>query len=100
MAKYICLGVKHSVGTYQDKPFDNMVLQCLKSNEDGFGVLVEPLKVKTCHIEETFGKPMTAQDWKNLVGMNLTVYFGRYNVVDTVIINDPAESIADTFMRV
>ena len=100
MAKYICIGVEQKAGTFQDKPYDNMVLQCLKSNPDGFGLLVEPIKVKTALVQDVFGKPMTAQDFKNLVGMNLTVYFGKFNIVDTVIINDPAESISDTFMRV
>ena len=61
---------------------------------------VEPIKVKTALVSEVFDKPMTAQDFKNLVGMNLTVYFGKFNVVDTVIVNDPAESIADMYMRV
>ena len=100
MAKYICIGVEQKAGTFQDKPYDNMVLQCLKSNPDGFGMLVEPIKIKTQLVDEVMGHPMTAADWKALVGMNLTVYFGKFNIVDTVIINDPAESIADIFMRV
>ena len=100
MAKYICIGVEHKAGTFQDMPYDNMVLQCLKSNPDGFGMLVEPIKIKTQLVDEVMGHPMTATDWKNLVGSNLTVYFGKFNKVDTVIVNDPAESIADMFMRV
>ena len=100
MAKYICIGVEHKAGTFQDMPYDNMVLQCLKSNFDGFGMLVEPIKIKTQLVDEVMGYPMTATDWKNLVGSNLTVYFGKFNKVDTVIVNDPAESIADMFMRV
>ena len=100
MAKYICIGVEHNAGTFQDMPYDNMVLQCLKSNPDGFGMLVEPIKIKTQLVDEVMGHPMTATDWKNLVGSNLTVYFGKFNKVDTVIVNDPAESIADMFMRV
>lgn len=100
MAKYICIGVLQKSGEYNGKPYDNMILQCLKANPDGFGMEVEPIKVKTALVPDVFDKPMTAQDFKNLVGMNLTVYFGKFNVVDTVIVNDPAESIADTFMRV
>lgn len=100
MAKYICIGVEHKAGIFQDMPYDNMVLQCLKSNPDGFGMLVEPIKIKTQLVDEVMGHPMTATDWKNLVGSNLTVYFGKFNKVDTVIVNDPAESIADMFMRV
>lgn len=100
MAKYICLGVSQKIGDYQGKPYDNMVLQCLKTNPDGFGMEVEPIKVKTALVPEAFGKEMTAADFKSLVGMNLTVYFGKFNIVDTVIINDPADCIADVFMRV
>lgn len=100
MAKYICMGVLRKSGEYNGKPYDNMILQCLKANPDGFGMEVEPIRVKTALVPEVFGKPMTVQDFENLVGMNLTVYFGKFNVVDTVIVNDPAESIADTFMRV
>lgn len=99
MAKYICMGVLQKSGEFNGKPYDNMILQCLKANPDGFGIEVEPIKVKTAMVQEVFDKPMTAQDFKNLVGMNLTVYFGKFNVVDTVIVNDPADCIADIFMR-
>lgn len=100
MPKVICLGVKQSTGEYLNKPYDNMVLQCVSKNPNGYGMVCDPVKFKVSMIEEVMGKSMSPADWAALEGKQLRVYYGKNNTVEEVEILGDAESLGQFFVNI
>lgn len=100
MPKVICLGVKQSTGEYLNKPYDNMVLQCVSKNPNGYGMICDPVKFPVPMIEDVMGKTMSPADWADLEGKLLRVYYGKNNKVEEVEILGEAESLGNCFVNI
>jgi len=89
-------GVQHKSGTYEGRPYDNVVLHCLDNSPPSTptsqllgGSVCEIFKISVLNIPHTFGGLVASPaDLVAMIGQGLTVAYDRYGRPDTVTFID------------
>lgn len=85
-------GVQHKSGTYEGRPYDNVVLHCLDDTPPSSptsqllgGSICDIFKVSVLNIPHTFsGLVASPADLVAMIGQGLTVAYDRYGRPDTI----------------
>lgn len=92
MTEFKIIGITRKKGTYQDKPYDNMVIYAISYDKDTIGDKGDKFKVKWRDLAEVFDIPeksFTLQDFSQLIGKLCYMYFDRYGTVNGVKVIKP-----------
>lgn len=89
------VGVVRKVGTFQEKPYDNLYLHCLDDSPyvSGSTTLIggsicETLKVSAANVAHTFGGFIkTDDDLAAMIGQNVVVTYNRFGNPDLISFN-------------
>lgn len=89
MTEFKIVGISEKQGTYQDKPYHNLVLYCTSSptNNNTLGVQGDKFKMKWENVAQAFHiqRPsFTLNDFMHLVGKTAYIYFDRYGTASEV----------------
>lgn len=92
MTEFKIIGIARKKGTYQDKPYDNMVLYAISYDKDTIGDKGDKFKIKWRDLADVFGienRGFTINDFSDIVGKLCYLYFDRYGTVNCVKVIKP-----------
>ena len=93
MTEFKIIGITRKKGTYQDKPYDNMVIYAISYDNNTIGDKGDKFKVKWRDLAEVFDiEPKTTfclADFEQLVGKLCYLYFDRFGTVNGVKVIKP-----------
>lgn len=78
------VGVSERKGNYQGVDYHNVYLHITRDAENGFGLIAEQIKIKFANVPNVFGKAMSAADWQNLLGHEISCAYNRFGNVEAV----------------
>ena len=83
------IGVTEKSGEFNGSPYHNVMINCVRGDENCIGQLSEVIKVKFALVKEIFGRPYSAADWQTLVGKEIRAFFNRYGNCEEIRVVDP-----------